>query len=1700
MNLSTILHILFSKGVIKSFSRTLPILLIGLLATTIAQAADITHNINGGSLTIPGNSTDNYIVTGTGVVTSNNIIINAGYKGTVRLKDVNIERSSGGSCINVIGQNDLLNSTPITIVNIVLEGTNNLKYTGSSYCGLQVNQGAQINISAIDPANNASGILFSKSTNKTPGAASGTNEGGAGIGAPTSAGSQGTSVIYKPDGSIYTNNGKTAGGNIIISSGTITAWGGHGAGIGGGYTTYYNGLIIIYGGIIDSRAGRHAAGIGSGCPNGSGVQQYFADMSTVVAVPPAEITCYGTVSGNDQQAILGLTGTRRITYINDPNKPVITVHTIDNEPNANIYLDLTETPDLESIFQIAGINSIAEIRYDLKKVRVGRTNASGIMTFNGRFEQNTTFFTDASSSNPANLGRPYLPVKKTVLAEETIVLPLLDMGIALTDYPSIPLDLGYSAAQAKQNAYRLKIEYNDSNPMTDVKFSLQGGGANFTGMTFYASDNTTVIPAPTTLSQGNTYYVQVPIVQGKEIGIYADVLLINGTWKSQALQAPIRKIVDQRVIFDDTNTNTYIKMTASENKFIVEHPTTKTVTLNLNINHDQLPVPYDHLDVAAKYLITTEANYDAALAATPLNAWTNMNIPAAENTNTATTVSFSGKPVGTYYIHWYAVSGIVYGHSKNVTDPPLTNGGYGSYKIVPQLQVGTITATNPYVCFGKIPAKITGTLPTGGSGNFSYQWQISTNNSTWTNISGANAQDYTPTAALTVSPTYFRRMDTDNQLTMSTPTVSVKIDQYDELKGGTIGTAQSICFDSQPAQLTGTASTGGDGNYTYQWQYSSDGTTNWTNITTNGTSASYQPSKLTSTTYYRRETKDGASCGTVYSNIIKIAVYDKLTAGSVGSNQTICYNSTPSVLTSTTAGSGGDGNIKYQWQSSSDGTTNWTNIMTNGTSATYAPEALTSTIYYRREVKDGASCGTEYSNVLEVKVHPQVVTGTIKGNPFVCQGIVPLPIQGDVSSGGSSAANIKYQWQSSANGTSGWTNISGAVNKDYTPTSPLASNTYFRRVTTDNFCNTFEHYSNVFEIKVVSLPTTLYWKTDSGTDNNWNNPNNWVDGAGIQLGMVPLVCTDVVICGGATKYPSLDASTITTIYGDPVCKNITFEYGAEVAYQHKLMYEKAFVQYNWGYYTGTPANNSQPNNNGSSTTCSMNKRDVWYALAAPLKNMASGDFSFGGYPITWQGGFNIPDPVTGGTVGVDAGDFSKVYARNDIDLTETNNAIAIKIPTYKTGTVGCDKQHHMDGLKGIIEFPYFENETKAQFYPTHSYDKYSLESKFFYFDTKTLQLIYSPVGRMKRGEESYRFVYENASNTADKINLNGTEVLGYEQSVSKQLASSQKIMVGNPFMASINSKRFLDANNINSASPKIKENEGYYIFNSTTQTWENKPFSATNNITPQQAFLVTLADGITTTKLMYPLEGTYALTGPTFRGLSMILPEGSSLYLKASSSTEKAGDYSILDISEPEEQYNIRKMIYTEGHVVPETFFIATDGKDFNLIQAYESGVREVGIGVKCSDTDGMISFSFENANEFYSATGACPLLIDKVTNVRQNLTKNNTYYFKQRAVDVKNRYIDADRFVLRLASPVEIMNSENTDISIVYYQGILDISATDIIKEISVYDLQGRSVHSNNHVGTISYSKTLNLPQGVYVVKVKTDNGKTKVERVMAQ
>lgn len=1350
-------------------------LMFFLCLTSITAQNTTTKDISQENVTISGN--DDYIITGTSS-NSNVVIIESGYQGTITLKNLTITHSTK-SCITIIGEDHRSNRDPVTKVNIILDGTNTITYTGNTYCPIQVNQGAQVHFSSINPNDNSSGVLIAKNT----GVVSSGGGGGAGIGAPNNV-TQGYSPISCID---TTANGEnTAGGNIIISSGTITAIGGHAAGIGGGWFDFYNGFIIIYGGVINSSALRHAAGIGSGCPTGLGVVKCYAENSTILALPPSQIESIGS-KGADVQVPdpdLGLAGANNITYMNDPNKPEITVHTVDYEPNISIYLDLTETPNLLDIFTTLGIE------YDLTKVKVGTTDADGLLKFRAQFEQRTTFFTDASSSQEISLGRPYMPVDTTVVGgindKLEVILPLLGTEIAFTDYPSTTLEVGYTDEQAKNNAPKIKMEYKDPSPMVNVTFTLQTG-ADFIAPPVFLNSDSIEVTAPSQLNADDIYYIVLPLDVGKQVGLYSDVLLINGDWKSTPLPGYIRKIGEQKVIQDDTNTNEYIKVTATPNKFVDFHPASQGVDLTLNINHAGSSIPYSPINVIAKYIITTEPDYNTTLANTPASSWTVLNVPDGEGQDKITNVPFTNKSNGVYYIHWTVESGLFYAHSQTVASPPLEYGGFGPYTITDTLIAGSITG-NPFVCIGSTPMEIFGEESIGGSEDFTYQWQTSLDgNTNWTDI-GENTPNHIP-EIITVSPTYYRRLTIDNQ-------------------------------------------------------------------------------------------------------------YD-LTV-----------------------------------------------------------------------------------------------------------------------------------------------------------------------------------YSNTFAIYIALNNQTLYWKTNA-SDSNWNNPDNWVDMHGASLGMVPLSCSNVFIPSGALNYPSLHTNdTPTNIFGYPECNEITFAYGSELAYQHKLIYQKAYIQYNLGYYDNYESTTPII----SSAQSSLN-RDRWYPLAAPLKKITSGDFAFGGYPFTWQ---SLPDGILHEDSYYSI-DFEKSYSNNAVDLSTTNNSIALKIASYKVEATGYNNHKHIQSLNGILTIPYFENDDELLYHPGHSYDPIIGQSLFYNYDMQTLSPLYNSTGKLRRGNEAYRFVIENEDNEIDNVSLNGEEIPCYTMTINPN-NNFRHALIGNPFIAAIDMSKFYEINS------DVLDSSGYYIYESDNDAdgiWTIKDYSDNNRVNSFQGFVVFFKSNAANQTLLFPMEGTYALTGRTLNSDLTESRKTQKLLLSVRNSDREGGDAAEL-IGWDMHKENVRKLINENTANRPEAFYI--ENSKYNLIQSYTRGDSEIGIGIRCSDTQTTQTLQFYNVIDFMEKNQVSIVLYDKLLNIEQDLSINCNYDFIQNKSRLDEQFIDNDRFQLHLRNQqIQSNISESNNISISYNQHILRVISSNTIDTVSIYDIQGRLVHRARKINSSDYEQNIILNNGVYIIRVENEYGEYK-------
>ncbi len=368
------------------------------------------------------------------------------------------------------------------------------------------------------------------------------------------------------------------------------------------------------------------------------------------------------------------------------------------------------------------------------------------------------------------------------------------------------------------------------------------------------------------------------------------------------------------------------------------------------------------------------------------------------------------------------------------------------------------------ICEGDDPAAFTSVAPTG-DGTFTYQWQVSTNNSSFSNISGATSETYNPDV-LTADAWYKRIVTSSlngNDCSEETNVLYVEVINF---VPGSISGSQVICEGDDPNAFTSAAPTG-DGVFTYQWQSSTtSGSADFANID-GATSETYNQGILSADTWYRRlvtATSNGHSC-TEVTNVLYIEVINFI-PGSISGSQVICEGDDPNAFTS--AAPTGDGVFTYQWQSSTtSGSADFANI-DGATSETYNQGILSADTWYRRLVtatSNGHSC-TEVTNVLYIEVI-NFVPGSISGSQVICEGDDPNAFTSAAPTGD---GVFTYQWQSSTtSGSADFANIDGATSETYNQ-GILSADTWYRRlVTATSNGHSCTEVTNVLYIEVINF-------------------------------------------------------------------------------------------------------------------------------------------------------------------------------------------------------------------------------------------------------------------------------------------------------------------------------------------------------------------------------------------------------------------------------------------------------------------------------------------------------------------------------------------------------------------------------------------------------------------------------------------------------
>jgi hypothetical protein len=405
--------------------------------------------------------------------------------------------------------------------------------------------------------------------------------------------------------------------------------------------------------------------------------------------------------------------------------------------------------------------------------------------------------------------------------------------------------------------------------------------------------------------------------------------------------------------------------------------------------------------------------------------------------------------------------------------------------VYPDPNINTQPVSPDPICVGGTTGLMT-TSAEGGTGSFSYQWQYY-NGSSWNNVSngtpsganysGALSNTFSAAGFTTAGVYEYRCLINQSgngcgQAITNTVSITVEPDP-----GVSIIGAETICSGGSASLLA--SESGGTGTYSYQWQSSSDGSS-WSNIS-GATSSIYSTPGLTSTTHYHVIINaSGSGCNSATSNNQIITVVPDPSISTHPNGATICSGGTHGM---TVVASGGTPSINYQWQSSPDNST-WTDI-TGATSANYTTPALSSTMYYRVVVNaTGTACDGTISNVATVTVNSPLNPGTISTDQTICYNTSPTTLVGTSPTGGD--GTYTYQWQSSANCTGVWSDISGATAANYSP-GPLTQSTCYRRMVTDNLCGVA--YSTPVSMSADLLLHYTFNDAQQPTTNLVNNPN-----------------------------------------------------------------------------------------------------------------------------------------------------------------------------------------------------------------------------------------------------------------------------------------------------------------------------------------------------------------------------------------------------------------------------------------------------------------------------------------------------------------------------------------------------------------------------------------------------------------------------------
>jgi hypothetical protein len=382
---------------------------------------------------------------------------------------------------------------------------------------------------------------------------------------------------------------------------------------------------------------------------------------------------------------------------------------------------------------------------------------------------------------------------------------------------------------------------------------------------------------------------------------------------------------------------------------------------------------------------------------------------------------------------------------------------------------GSIAVRNAITCYNSSPAPIVSTASASGfATGVQYGWESRPASSViWTVIPGEVRGSLVNTGVIT-EKTYYRRSVSDGCGGGSTRTVytdEVFVDVLPDLVAGSFNSPQYAPIGNTFTLNQNTATSGGSGIYTYQWQSGSSLSGPWSDIA-GETNASYTTPVIgLAISYYRRIDID-VNCSTQKpTSSIQLIPGDPLNGGQIYTITGCVYPGyVPEQVFFVTNASGGLQPYSYSWERKPNSTNLWQSIPSQS-GVDYQPPMQTETVMYRRVVTDGFSLSAN-SNEVGIRLQSGPVDpGTIGFETplvgFVC-GNVTIQVS-NVTSASNFGNYARYQWQTSTDGAN-WVDVAGAT-RGTKASITVNTATFVRRKFIDGCSGVYrEHLSNVLYI------------------------------------------------------------------------------------------------------------------------------------------------------------------------------------------------------------------------------------------------------------------------------------------------------------------------------------------------------------------------------------------------------------------------------------------------------------------------------------------------------------------------------------------------------------------------------------------------------------------------------------------------------------